>query len=75
MGRPKRTEEPVIHQVKYVLYPGIHDDLIRFFAQIPPRKKAQASIAAMRSGQMLSTVESSDIDDDEIDAALDDFIL
>jgi len=74
MGRPRRETEPVVHQVKLVLNPGEDDDLIRFFAQLPPRKKAQAVIAAMRSGQ-IGSVELSDVDDGEIDAALDDFLL
>jgi hypothetical protein len=74
MGRPRRKKTPVVHQVKLLLYPGEDDDLIAFFASIPARCKASAVKAAMRSGS-LNVVSDVSIEDDEMEAALDGFLL
>lgn len=75
MGRPRRVVQPVEIQVKLLCFPGLDDDLIAFFATVPPRRKATAVKAAMRSGQLVIGTQIIDVDDDDIDAALDGMVF
>jgi len=74
-GRPRLPVPAVVLNLKLRLRPGVDDDLIAFFGQIPPRHRAGAAKAAMRSGN-LATVVSADLPADEVVAdALGDLLL
>jgi hypothetical protein len=58
--------------VKFHLRPGEDDDLIRFFADLPPRQRAAALKVALRSGGMArAAVEGLPDDATLMDALLD----
>jgi len=63
-GRPRLPVQAVVLNLKLRLRPGVDDDLIVFFGQIPPRHRAGAAKAAMRSGN-LATAVSADLPADE----------
>ena len=63
-GRPRLPVQAVVLNLKLRLRPGVDDDLITFFGQIPPRHRAGAAKAAMRSGN-LATAVSADLPADE----------
>ncbi len=63
-GRPRLPVQAVVLNLKLRLRPGVDDDLIAFFGQIPPRHRAGAAKAAMRSGN-LATAVSADLPADE----------
>jgi hypothetical protein len=63
-GRPPLPEQAVVLNLKLRLRPGVDDDLIAFFRQVPPRHRAGAAKAAMRSGD-LATAVSADLPADE----------
>ena len=63
-GRPRLPEQAVVVNLKLRLRPGVDDDLIAFFARIPPRFRAGAAKAAMRSGN-LATAATTDLPADE----------
>ena len=48
-GRPRLPEQAVVLNLKLRLRPGVDDDLIAFFSQVPLRHSAGADKAAMRS--------------------------
>jgi hypothetical protein len=54
-GRPRRSRPKVVVRIKLTLTPGEDDDLVGFFAALPPRRRAQAVMAAMRSGRLAQT--------------------
>lgn len=74
MARPRRTVQPVIHQVKLVLIPGEDDDLIRLLSDVPARRKATVVKTAIRSGGSFAAVDAG-ANDDEILDALGGFLL
>jgi len=63
-GRPRLPEQAVVLNLKLRLRPGVDDDLIVFFTQVPLRHRAGAAKAAMRSGD-LATAVSADLPADE----------
>jgi len=63
-GRPRLPEQAVVVNLKLRLRPGVDDDLIAFFARIPPRFRAGAAKAAMRSGN-LATAAATDLPADD----------
>lgn len=72
MGRPRREDSVIIHQVKLWLIPGEDDDLIDFMATLPERGKAAAVKAAMRGGIVGNalTDEAEDVNVSAFDALL-----
>ena len=74
-GRPRLLTQAVVLNLKLRLRPGVDDDLIVFFGQVPPRHRAGAAKAAMRSGN-LGAAALTDLPADEAVAdALDDLLL
>ncbi len=55
-GRPRLPEQAVVLNLKLRLRPGVDDDLIAFFSQVPLRHRAGAAKAAMRSGNLGAAV-------------------
>lgn len=72
MGRPRREDRVIVHQVKLWLIPGEDDDLIAFMAALPAKSKAAAVKAAMRGGIVGSALydESDDVNVSAFDALL-----
>jgi hypothetical protein len=64
MARPRLAERPRLVQIKLRLYRGMDDDLIRFFASVPPRLRATMVKQALRSG----VSSDSTLQDDFLDA-------
>ncbi len=69
-GRPPLPESPVYVQIKLSLRPGRDDDLIAFFDGLPPRGRAVAVMAAMRSGNLAAAGDPDYVSDDEMEDAL-----
>jgi hypothetical protein len=75
-GRPPLEEETIHVQIKLSLRPGRDDDLIAFFNSLPPRTRAAAVMAAMRSGHLEVAVDEGDFSEDDMDTSLmDSFVL
>lgn len=55
-GRPRLPEQAVVLNLKLRLRPGVDDDLIAFFSQVPLRYRAGAAKTAMRSGNLTAAV-------------------
>ncbi len=73
-GRPRRTGEFVEIALHGHLWSGEDDDLLTFFKSIPPRKRWTAVKAALRAGGM-QTVKAAELpDDDELAAAVENFL-
>jgi hypothetical protein len=70
-GRPPLERQPVIINVKIMLYPGHDDDLIAVMAQVPARQRATAVKSMMRSGKLIVSQTANGPDDSELDDALD----
>lgn len=64
MARPRLPVPSRLVNVKFHLRPGEDDDLIRFFADLPPRQRAAAVKVALRAGGM-TQVTLADLSDDE----------
>lgn len=74
-GRPRLPTQSVVINLKLRLRPGVDDDLIAFFAQVPLRHRVGAAKAAMRSGN-LATAALTDLPADEAVAdALEDLFV
>ena len=71
MARPRLLIPSLQVNVKFHLRPGEDDDLIRFFADLPPRQRATVVKVALRSGGM-ARVAVEDLPDD---TALTDTLL
>lgn len=50
MARPRQTQQVITLNTKITLRPGEDDDLLGWFATIPPRERAKAIITALRQG-------------------------
>lgn len=75
-GRPPLTMKVHTIQVTLSLREGEDDDLLAFFGRHPPRQRARAVIAALRQGRVgEETAVSSEIDEAELLAALDDLLF
>ena len=61
--------------LKLRLRPGVDDDLIAFFGQIPPRRRAGAAKAAMRSGNLAAAVTADLPADEAVADALGELLL
>jgi hypothetical protein len=72
-GRPRR--ETVIVQIKLRLHPGEDDDLLAFFAGLPPRSRASGAKTAMRSGNLVLGAVGDEVDDEDIADALENFLV
>ena len=73
-GRPRRTQVPVVVNIKLLLYPGQDDDLLAYFRAIPPRGRASAVKTAMRSGNV-DAAQINDADENEMIDAFEDLLL
>lgn len=73
-GRPRRSQRPQVYYVKLCLYPGEDDDLLAFLVAIPPRRRAAAVKAALRSGQ-LAVVQGELSAEEQMAAALDNLLI
>jgi hypothetical protein len=71
MARPRLPVPSAKINVKFHLRPGEDDDLIRFFAALPPHRRAAALKVALRSGGMAQAAAEGLPDD----AALTDALL
>ena len=73
-GRPAHTSHPVRVQINLRLWQGEDDDLIAFLSQLPPRKRAVALKAALRTGGVTLNPLDDGISDDDLLASIDDFL-
>lgn len=70
MGRPKRTSEPVVWNVKLLLYEGEDDDLLALYRRTQPGRGAAAVKAAMRAGGISEVLEEVEGEEDVMAEAL-----
>ena len=63
MARPRLPVPSLLVNVKFHLRPGEDDDLIRFFAELPPRRRATALKVVLRMGGM-TQVSADELPDD-----------
>lgn len=74
-GRPRLPVPAVVLNLKLRLRPGVDDDLIAFFGQIPSRHRAGAAKAAMRSGNLGAAALADLPADDAVADALGELLL
>ena len=70
MARPRLPTPSQLVNVKFHLRPGDDDDLIRFFAALPPHRRAAALKVALRSGGMAQAVAEGLPDDTTLTDAM-----
>jgi len=70
MARPRLPVPALLVNAKFHLRPGEDDDLIRFFADLPPRQRAAALKVALRSGGMARVAVEGLPDDTALTEAL-----
>jgi len=73
-GRPVSTAPTWECHLHLRLRVGEDDDLISFLSGLPPRRRASALKAVLRTGGMGSHLVETDDSDDEFLAAIDDFL-
>ena len=73
-GRPISTAPAVECHIHLRLRVGEDDDMIAYLGKLPPRKLASAIKAALRNGGMGTGPLVDDSSDDELLAALEDFL-
>jgi hypothetical protein len=73
-GRPVATAPAWDCQIHLRLRVGEDDDLIAFLSNLPARKRVTALKAALRTGGMSLSLLGDDNSDDELLAAIDDFL-
>ena len=73
-GRPPATTSAWECHIHLRLREGEDDDLIAFLGSLPARKRAVAVKAALRSGGVQAESFEANGTDDELFAALDDFL-
>ena len=73
-GRPVSASPVWDCQVHLRLRVGEDDDLIAFLRNLPPRRRATALKAALRTGGMSLVPMADDSSDAELFAAIDDFL-
>lgn len=74
-GRPPLGIVVQTVRITLSLRPGADDDLIVFFAQLPPRSRARAVMTAMRQGRVGETAVGDMLNEDELATALDDLLF
>ena len=72
--RPRLAEESIVYRTSISLRPGDDDDLIAFFARVPPRQLAAAIKTGLRSGGLLNIDVESGPDDESLLDGLDGFM-
>lgn len=65
MGRHKHTLPSVRIQFTLTLRPGVHDDLIEAFKEIPPMQRARRVVEALMGGKF--TTHTDMVDEDVLD--------
>jgi hypothetical protein len=73
-GRPVSTRQAWECHIHLRLRVGEDDDLIAFLSNLPPRRRASALKAAIRTGGMGLGLAEADRSEDELLATLDDFL-
>jgi len=73
-GRPISTSPAWECHIHFRLRVGDDDDLIAYLSNLPPRRRASAIKAALRTGGMGPGLVDADSSDDELLAAIDDFL-
>jgi len=73
-GRPVSTAPTWECHVHLRLRVGEDDDLIAFLSNLPSRRRASALKSALRTGGMGSGMLADDSSDDDLLAAIDDFL-
>ena len=73
-GRPKLPYNVIVIRISLTLREGDDDDLIEYFSQLPPGKRAVALRIALRTGASLHT---SGLNDpfDGLDNMMDEIVL
>lgn len=74
-GRPPNTVETIHISIRLSLHPGRDDDLLAFFAALPPGSRATAVMAAMRSGNLAAAADEDYMSEEEMTAALMDLMM
>lgn len=74
-GRPTRPEPEVRVVVHLRLREGQDNDLIAFFASLPPRQRALRLKLALRSGGMQSISNANKMQDEDLNNALESFLF
>lgn len=70
-GRPRLSEPAAVIIIKLRLRAERDDDLLAFFASLPPRRRASAVKLALRTGGLGRGAVADDRRAEELDAALD----
>ena len=73
-GRPVTTLQAWDCQIHLRLRVGEDDDLIAFLRNLPPRRRASALKAALRTGGLSLGAVTDDNSEAELLAAIDDFL-
>jgi len=68
-GRPPLQCQVFTIHITLNLRDGEDNDLLQFFANLPPRRRAAALKAALRTGGMADQVEVAALDDELTEAA------
>jgi hypothetical protein len=68
-GRPPLACQVFTIHITLNLRDGEDDDLLRFFTNLPPRRRAAALKVALRAGGMAEPVGESAVDDELSEAA------
>lgn len=68
-GRPPLACQVFTIHITLNLREGEDDDLLRFFTNLPPRRRAAALKAALRAGGMAVMAEDTALEDELSDAA------
>jgi len=70
-GRPVLACKVFTIHITLNLREGEDNDLLRFFTNLPSRRRAAALKAALRAGGMTAQVNHAEVDEDLSDAAAD----
>ena len=74
MGRRKRQTPVIVVRTAITLTPGLDDDLIAVFGQVPARKRSSFIKSGLRTGSLQVNIEGLP-DDNELAESLDAFLL
>ena len=75
MARPRLAHTTVRVSLKLSLRPGQDDDLLNFFAHIPPERRAAAVCQALRAGGMQTVELDQAAEDDELFGLAENLLL